>query len=438
MNCPKSSRYVRVNCMEIENFDIIVSGGGIAGCACAYIAAKFGLNVLLVERATYLGGQITGGLVVPSMKTNSQNLNTEFFSDLISECKKFDAQITYGDGNSAWFNTELLKIVLDNMLTKVGCKILLEAEVSKISKTSNSFRGEIFSEFFIETLSLPFFSKYIVDGTGIGKICEKLNCEFWNDSKQKQPNSLRFNLSGVDIKVFCEFLKEIDTNWDTTNYYELGAGELHFTTAYTWDSEQNWALTPYFKKAVENGDLELNDTDYFQIFSVAKAPNTVSFNCPRLKQGTEGESTQFDRTNSIIAGRKAILRLRNFCKKYLKGFENAYISNIADMVGVREFRRVKCEYDFTIDDIYEPKDFANAVLYSDYPIDIHSNEKDGSTLKKIQTYSFPLESLIVKGFNNLFVVGKCLGADFKAQASLRVQNSCMSMGEGVARHIASQ
>ena len=35
----------------------------------------------------------------------------------------------------------------------------------------------------------------------------------------------------------------------------------------------------------------------------------------------------------------------------------------------------------------------------------------------------------------LFVIGRCISADFKAQAALRVQASCFSMGEGAAKYI---
>ena len=38
-------------------------------------------------------------------------------------------------------------------------------------------------------------------------------------------------------------------------------------------------------------------------------------------------------------------------------------------------------------------------------------------------------------FDNLFVIGKILGAEFEAHSALRVQKSCMSMGEAVAKHI---
>lgn len=410
-------------------YDAIIVGGGISGCACAYMCAKLGVKTLLVEKKSYLGGLATGGLVVPVMKSDCKNLNIEFYNDLIAACEKFGANVVYGDGNQGWFNPQLLKIVLEDMLVNAGCKILLEAEVNFVQKNDLlNFEGTILTK----TLSLPFVSKYIVDGTGDGNICEILNCEFWQDFEKKQPNSLRFLLSNVDIKKFCNFLNKIDKNEEVTNFFEIN-NELHFTTAYTFDENTKWALVPYFKEAVENGLLDYADTDYFQIFSVAGMKNTVAFNCPRLK---EVEDNEFSYTNSIIEGRRAIFRLANFCKKTFPGFSNSFISNIAEMVGTREFRRAKCEYDFTVDDILNPKNFENTVLYSDYPIDIHSNEKNNSTLKHVVTYQFPLESLMVKGCTGLFVIGRCLGADFKAQASLRVQKSCMSMGEGVSRYIA--
>lgn len=38
--------------------------------------------------------------------------------------------------------------------------------------------------------------------------------------------------------------------------------------------------------------------------------------------------------------------------------------------------------------------------------------------------------------DNLFVAGRCISADFMAQGALRVQTSCFSMGEGIAKYIA--
>lgn len=419
----------------MDTFDVVIVGGGVAGCSCAYNTSKLGLKTLLIEKQNFLGGMATGGLVIPAMGTGEKKLNHDFFDTLVAAAKNFGAQITYLDGNKGWFNPELLKIVLENLLQGVGCKILFESEVSRVEKkSSENFFGELCVKNSSKVLSLLFVSKYMVDATGEGSLAGLLNCDFWDDVTQRQPNSLRFMMSGVDTTAFCEFLRQIDSDKDVTNFAQI-EGEWHFTTAYTWDSNKKWALEPFFKKAVEAGELLLDDTDYFQIFSVAKMPHTAAFNCPRLK---EPDDIVFGRSQSVINGRAAITRLANFCKKYLKGFENAYVSHISDVVGVREFRRVKCKYDFTINDINEPKVFENPVLYTDYPVDIHSNKRDDSTLREIRTYSLPLESLMARDVEDLFVIGKCLGADFQAQASLRVQPSCMSMGEAVAKHIANK
>ena len=42
---------------------------------------------------------------------------------------------------------------------------------------------------------------------------------------------------------------------------------------------------------------------------------------------------------------------------------------------------------------------------------------------------------MAKDFDNLFIAGKIAGTDFMSQGALRVQSSCMSMGEGIAKYI---
>ena len=46
-----------------DSFDLIVCGGGIAGCAAALEGARLGLKTLLLEKSCYLGGLATIGLV---------------------------------------------------------------------------------------------------------------------------------------------------------------------------------------------------------------------------------------------------------------------------------------------------------------------------------------------------------------------------------------
>ena len=38
----------------MNKYDVTIVGGGTAGCACAYIAGKLGLKVLLIEKNSFL------------------------------------------------------------------------------------------------------------------------------------------------------------------------------------------------------------------------------------------------------------------------------------------------------------------------------------------------------------------------------------------------
>ena len=410
----------------MNKYDVIIVGGGTAGCACAYIAGKLGLKVLLIEKNSFLGGSITSALVVPAMKTSDNAINTEFFDALYNKLHSIGGAITYSDGNKGWFNPELTKIVLDEMMQEAHVEIRFESEVTKIEENLSSYIVTINSNktFLInDILSHPIDTTYLVDATGDAKICEKLNCEFLE--KKSQPINLRFIMSGVNVEKFSNWVMEYDKDRDVTTSCIVD-GKTYLSTAYTWDSGRNWALKPLFKQAIEDGIITEADSNYFQLFSVAGTSDSVAFNCPRLLMPQ----------NPYIEGRASIFRLSNFCKKYLKGFENAYISNIANSLGVRVLNRVKGEYIYTQEDLKSGKRFDYPVVISNYPIDIHSDKKDASKLEKVyQEYQLPIESLIVK--DRLFVVGRCISTDFESQGALRIIPSCFSMGEGLAKYLKS-
>ena len=64
------------------DYDVIIIGGGTAGCSCAWNCSRLGLKTLLIEKNNYLGGAITSQLVIPSMNTEHKNYNTDFFNKL--------------------------------------------------------------------------------------------------------------------------------------------------------------------------------------------------------------------------------------------------------------------------------------------------------------------------------------------------------------------
>ena len=287
---------------------------------------------------------------------------------------------------------------------------------------------------YIETL-------FVVDGTGNAKIFEKLNCEFLENFKKNknkfQPMNLRFIMSGIDLKLFSNWIMELDTNREVTSSYSLD-GQIHLSTAYTWDTDKKWALEPIFKAGIEEGLITEEDCNYFQVFTIPGMPSSIAFNCPRMISSSEIDPENNIKTSELlISARQSIYRLSAFLRKYFKGFDNAYISSIANELGVRVSKRIKGKYIYKIEDLKTGKIFKNPCLISNYPIDIHSSKKDGSTLEhQEQEYMLPIEALQSCEYENLFAVGRCISADFEAQAALRIIPSCFSMGEGLAKYLA--
>ena len=416
-----------------QKYDVVIIGGGTSGCACAYNCAKLGLKTLLVEKNNFLGGLMTGGLVIPVMKSSVSEINCDYYKKLVEISKKYQAQITYKDNNDGWFNPEMLKIILDEVLDFNNLDILFETQIKEVVKENKNIKSVVLQ---CGLLSLSIESKYYVDATGSGEFSKLSGCEFLNDILEKQQNSLRFILGNIDVEKFCNFILKVDDNEDITNTYRNDVktnNELHFTTASTWDTSKIWALDKYIQKGVSDGLLLESDRSYFQIFSVAGGLNQVAFNCPRINNY---KNNPYMASIELKNARKAILRLIKFVKKYFPGFENAILTNIAVQTGIREENRVKTKYIFTKDDLITSKTFKNIVLEANYSIDIHSDKKDGSILQKTSNYQLPLESLMSYDVDNLFVIGKILGAEFSAHSALRVQKSCMSMGEAVAKYIA--
>ena len=420
-------------------YDVVILGGGTAGCACAYNCGKLGLKTLLIEKKCFLGGTMTGGLVVPVMKSGENQINTDFYNLLIKKMQEVSGQVAY-QGNSGWFNPLKLKNVLLEILKNVNVEIIFNSCASNAEVKNREILSVYFETIHTDKhfdanklLSVYTEAKYVVDATGNLDFSKNINCNFLENKFEIPPVSLRFIMSGVDNNKFAQWIKEYDNDRDVTTVEYMG-NEPYFSTAYTWDSDKHWALAPLFNDAVAKNVLKNTDRNYFQIFSVAGAPQSVAFNCPRLLKRYNLDS-ESDIESAKKEATEAIARIAKFCNIYLPGFENAYVSNIAEMLGIRAYRRIKGKYIYTIDDLRSGKKFENPAVISNYPVDIHSRDKNSSVLEMTGEYQLPIESLMSADYDNLYVAGRGLSADEMAQGALRVQASCFSMGEAVAKHI---
>lgn len=432
-------------------FDIIIVGGGTSGCATAYTASKLGLSTLLIEKNSFLGGTMTGALVTPAMKSSENQINTVFFKAFINELQILGGQTTYIDGNQGWFNPELGKIALDRLMCRAGVKVLFNAQINEIVTENDIIKSVKVSSFskitrkilseHIETnyscehkvLSEDIETTHIIDATGKQELCHALNCDFIDDNSKMQPSSLRFILSGVNLVELKEFILNLDPDRSATTASDIN-GEIHLSTACTADRE--WALTPIFNKGINKGVLKPEDMGYFQIFTIPGMPSSVAFNCPRFTQTADNNDLDIV-SNNLISARESILRYLEFCRHFLPGFQKSYISNIAPLIGERVSQRALGKYLYTMEDLKSGKTFANPILISNYPIDVHSNNKSETKLEMVlQEYQLPVEALCSKNYKNLYFVGRSISADFYAQAALRIIPSCFSMGEGLAKYLA--
>ena len=322
-------------------FDIIVIGGGISGVSAAVSASKQGAKVLIVEKNTYLGGTATGALVTPMMKNalkSGENLSSGFYTELLNELSKTGNSAIFKDNNPGWFNPEIMKCALDDLCQKYGVKVIFDTVITDIQKQNKKI---VSVDTLFNGIKKTYYAKYFIDASGNADLAALAGCEFTSGlNGQNQAMTLRFNLSGVDLKTFAEFLEEIDPDSDISPVMYLENGEILLSTAYT-NQPKGWKLKPYFDKAVKDGILDESDTAYFQIFSIPGQNSSIALNCPRISSEKPLNPLDVDDVSyALIQGRKQIRKLTDLCVKYLPGVELAYISTIAPMLGVRDSRRV--------------------------------------------------------------------------------------------------
>ena len=118
-----------------RDFDVLVIGGGNAGCAAALAAARHGARTLLIERYGYLGGTATAAMVGPWMTFHSGSerivggIAHEIVERLvalggspghIADASDYVATITP-------FDPEIHKALLFEMMAESGVSLLLHA-----------------------------------------------------------------------------------------------------------------------------------------------------------------------------------------------------------------------------------------------------------------------------------------------------------------------
>jgi hypothetical protein len=139
-------------------------------------------------------------------------------------------------------------------------------------------------------------------------------------------------------------------------------------------------------------------------------------------------STSATRTRAAIAGRQAMLeQLR---KRQASDDKGSRLVHMQPETAFRESYRILGETVITRDDYASGRRYQDAVCNAFYPIDLHT--RDGvrpQPLANGVVPSVPLRALVPKDSHNILVAGRSVSSDRLANSGLRVQASCMAMGQ---------
>jgi hypothetical protein len=404
-------------------YDVIVCGGGTAGSVAAIAAARQGADVLIVEQFGFLGGSQTGGLVLPMMSftTGDQVLVGGLNAEIIERCNALP-----GDNEGIFFNFELLKYVLEDMALEAGCKLQYHTFVSDARVRNGRLEA-------VETVSKSgkqwLEARQFIDATGDADVAVMAGVPYESGRPEdglNQSASLRFVVAGVDLQALADFL---------TAHGRPCPNPARFGWGFARGGVGDSPLERLAAQAEADGVFSAEEGGYIQFFTVPGRPGEVAFNCPRITH-INGARVE-DLTRAQVEGRKIIPKIMEFCRRYLAGFDHAYLSTTAPMVGIRESRRIVGEYVLSADDFRAARKFEDGIARSCYPIDIHNPSGVGVTLERLpegEYHEVPYRCLVPLRVDDLLVAGRCISATFEAQAAIRIEATCRAMGEaaGVA------
>ena len=422
------------NIKQQLNADVVVVGGGPAGMCAAIAAAREGVRVILIEQGGFCGGMATKGLVGPFMTCYDAKGETMIIRGLFKEIVErmvargfaiHPAQVHGGTAFTSWikighehvtpFEPEGLKIIIDEMLTEAGVKILYHTDFIHPVLDNNTISGILVSsKRGLEIIK----ATVVIDCTGDGDVAYRSGVPYEMGNQELnliQPATMFFHISNVDPDSV-----EADIQANIHNFYRKdGFNYRSF----------HWRVT----QARENGDWDLNRVS-IGMFRMPK-PDEWCVNTSRIMgvNSTDNESL----TNAELIGRQQVYKILHFLQKYVPGCENARIKSIASHIGIRESRHIQGDYRLTAEDLLNSKVPEDSILLAANSVDVHG--RFGPTSNeyvpiKGKYYGVPYRCLIPKGIEQLLIAGRCVSADSTAAGAIRVMPPCMGMGEaaGVA------
>ena len=410
----------------MRNYDVLVVGGGNAGCAAAIAAARHGAKTLLVERYGFLGGTATAGMVGPWMTFHSGNKRIVggIAQEIVERLQRMGGSPGHIADSSDYvptitpFDPEVHKALLFEMMREAGVDLLLHAYVLGAIFDEGGVRGARFATVAGER---AYLATYTIDATADAYVAASagVGTQQGDERGRVQPASLMFRLSHVDLAKTATYLRMHPDQMRTSlKAHERTAPALTAVAGLydLWHQAQKEGTVTIPRELVS--------------FFITPYPDEVSVNMTRVTDIDPLDPD--DLTRAEVEARLQCMQLLEFFRSRVPGFENSRIAATATQIGIRESRRIVGAYTLTRDDVLQARQFEDAVARSAYPIDIHNPSGSGTTTHRLaegQSYEIPYRCLLPATVERMLVAGRCISTTHEALASTRLTPTVMTLGQ---------
>ncbi|MCD6355429.1 MAG: FAD-dependent oxidoreductase [Prolixibacteraceae bacterium] len=367
-------------------FDLVVVGGGLAGCGAAVAAARQGLKVALINDRPVLGGNASKEIRVHTegleFYTIVQELNTQHYPN--GDAAAIEATDTIEMVVRAERNITVFPNTRAYTVHKKGNKITAVDCFNTETHFETRFKAPLF-----------------VDATGDGWIGYWAGCEV---HMGREPQSA-FNESLAPEKTDSMTMgnsllwNSVEVKTASSKYQEMPKS-VGF-------KEVPWAMDVAKDYNAKRGEWFW---EYGLLMNTIYDAESIRDHLFRAVYGNWYNVKQ-DPKNA------------NLKLKWM-----AYIA------GKRESRRIMGDYILKESDVVNHPDFEDGFVQEVRPIDIHypkGGKYDFLTeaqFTKIEQYKIPYRCLYSKDINNLFMAGRCFSATHVGLGSPRVMHTTTQMG----------
>ncbi|MFC5451074.1 FAD-dependent oxidoreductase [Paenibacillus aestuarii] len=136
---------------------------------------------------------------------------------------------------------------------------------------------------------------------------------------------------------------------------------------------------------------------------------------------------------AIALGQKEIPFILELFRKNLPGWENAELNGFPPYLYIREYNHYETAYTLQASDLLSGRMFDDNVSIGGYPIDLQgiTANKWGVEMGRPDKYGIPLRSFVLKGYDNVLMAGKNVGASAIAYGSVRIQPNTSTAAESI-------